>query len=205
MTVLTAKTRAKIPTKSFALPGRRFPVHDKMHARVAKSYASRMVKRGQLTPEQKNRVFAAANRRLAMQLGGITPIKATPEMKRKFFPWGKGLPGGAIRPNPFDPQPFRQGGSVMAGRRCAACGGKMMADGGRMKCMKCGGRAKMQVGGTTLGNSGRTRRMRMRMRYATGGAVNPVGYEGMRGQVRLRGNPNHPGGFARFDGDGEGG
>ncbi len=37
---LTAAARENIPTKSFALPGRRYPIHDKAHARNALSRVS---------------------------------------------------------------------------------------------------------------------------------------------------------------------
>lgn len=39
MARLTAATRKRIPSKSFALPGRRFPIEDKPHARAALSRA----------------------------------------------------------------------------------------------------------------------------------------------------------------------
>lgn len=70
MARLTAKTRSKIPTGKFALAGRRFPIHDKQHAATAKSYASRMVKRGQLTPGQKSTIDAKANAMLGKRAGG---------------------------------------------------------------------------------------------------------------------------------------
>jgi hypothetical protein len=35
MAQLTAAARRKIPTKGFALPGRRYPIHDRSHARNA--------------------------------------------------------------------------------------------------------------------------------------------------------------------------
>jgi hypothetical protein len=35
MAKLTAATRKKIPTRDFALPGRRYPVEDEAHARNA--------------------------------------------------------------------------------------------------------------------------------------------------------------------------
>jgi hypothetical protein len=35
MTKLTTATRKKIPTGEFALPGRRYPIEDKAHARNA--------------------------------------------------------------------------------------------------------------------------------------------------------------------------
>lgn len=70
MARLTAKTRSKIPTGKFALPGRRFPINDKQHAATAKSYASRMVKRGQLSGGQKAKIDAKANAMLAKRMGG---------------------------------------------------------------------------------------------------------------------------------------
>jgi hypothetical protein len=40
MAKLTTSTRKKIPTDKFALPGRRYPVEDKAHARNALSRVS---------------------------------------------------------------------------------------------------------------------------------------------------------------------
>ena len=37
MAVLTSKRRNKLPDEAFALPGRRFPIHDAAHARAALS------------------------------------------------------------------------------------------------------------------------------------------------------------------------
>lgn len=65
MAKLTAKTRKEIPTKKFALPEKRkYPVEDKVHARVAKSYASKEEKAGKLSPADKARVDRAANKEL---------------------------------------------------------------------------------------------------------------------------------------------
>ncbi len=41
MARLTKKTRAAIPTKEFAGPGRSYPVNDRAHARAALSMSSR--------------------------------------------------------------------------------------------------------------------------------------------------------------------
>lgn len=35
MSILTAEARKKLPDSAFALPGRRFPIHDAAHARDA--------------------------------------------------------------------------------------------------------------------------------------------------------------------------
>jgi hypothetical protein len=40
MAKLTAATRRKIPASEFALPGRRYPIEDKAHARNALARAS---------------------------------------------------------------------------------------------------------------------------------------------------------------------
>lgn len=76
---LTAAARNKLPSSTFALPGRRFPINDKNHARVAKSYASRMASRGQLSAAQKAAVFAKANAKLrgsGMRRGGRVGLRA---------------------------------------------------------------------------------------------------------------------------------
>jgi hypothetical protein len=39
MTKLTTERRDEIPGKEFALPGRRYPIHDENHARAALSMA----------------------------------------------------------------------------------------------------------------------------------------------------------------------
>lgn len=54
MAKLTAKARKAIPTRSFALPGRRYPIEDAGHARNA---LSRVSQNG--SPEEKAEVRAA--------------------------------------------------------------------------------------------------------------------------------------------------
>lgn len=58
MAELTTKTRNALPTEVFALPGRRYPIHDLNHARNA---LARVAANG--TPEEKARVRAAVARR----------------------------------------------------------------------------------------------------------------------------------------------
>jgi len=55
---LTAKGRRKIKGSNFALPGRRYPIHDASHARNA---LSRVSQHG--TDKEKARVRAAVKRR----------------------------------------------------------------------------------------------------------------------------------------------
>ena len=58
MSRLTARGRKRIKTKNFALPGRRYPIHDKAHARAA---LARVAQHG--TPSEKKRVRAAVSRK----------------------------------------------------------------------------------------------------------------------------------------------
>lgn len=58
MAKLTAKTRKKIPTKSFALPGRRYPIEDKNHARAALSMGAKYA-----TPDELAQIRARVHAR----------------------------------------------------------------------------------------------------------------------------------------------
>lgn len=58
MAVLTTKARKAIPTKEFALPGRRYPIHDEAHARNA---LSRVAANG--TPQEQAIVRAKVKRK----------------------------------------------------------------------------------------------------------------------------------------------
>jgi len=58
MAKLTTKTRNAIPTKDFALGGRRYPIEDKSHARNA---LSRVSQHG--SPEEKSEVRAKVHRK----------------------------------------------------------------------------------------------------------------------------------------------
>ena len=63
MAKLTAKARNKIPSSKFGLPGsRKYPMEDRSHAAVAKSRASQLVKRGNLSPSSMAAIDAKANR-----------------------------------------------------------------------------------------------------------------------------------------------
>ena len=55
---LTTQERKDIPTEEFALPGRRYPIHDRAHARNA---LARVAQFG--TPEEKAKVRAAVKRK----------------------------------------------------------------------------------------------------------------------------------------------
>lgn len=63
MTTLTTKKRNALPKKDFALPKeRKYPVQDKAHAINAKARAAQQEKKGNLTPAQKQKIDAAANK-----------------------------------------------------------------------------------------------------------------------------------------------
>lgn len=67
MSRLTSSGRAAIPTGEFALPGRRFPIEDKNHARAALID----VGRAHLSPGQKATVKAKAKAELHVPMGAL--------------------------------------------------------------------------------------------------------------------------------------
>lgn len=58
MAKLTSKERKKLPSSDFALPGGRYPIEDRNHAKAA---LSRVSEYG--TPEEKAKVRAAVKRK----------------------------------------------------------------------------------------------------------------------------------------------
>ena len=65
MAVLTSRHRNALNDRVFGLPGqRKYPIPDKLHARVAKSYASKEEHRGVITPAQKAQIDRKADRKL---------------------------------------------------------------------------------------------------------------------------------------------
>lgn len=62
MAKLSAKARKAIPTDKFAGPDRSYPVEDKAHARAAKSRASGAVNAGRMSPAEKAKIDAKADR-----------------------------------------------------------------------------------------------------------------------------------------------
>jgi hypothetical protein len=65
MTKLTTADRKKLPKSDFALPGGRFPVEDKAHARDAKARASQGLNAGRLSAGEKAKVDRKADSVLA--------------------------------------------------------------------------------------------------------------------------------------------
>lgn len=66
MAKLTAKRRNALPASKFGEPGaRKFPMPDRAHAANAKARATQQVKKGNLSPAERSRIVAKANRILA--------------------------------------------------------------------------------------------------------------------------------------------
>jgi hypothetical protein len=65
MAVLTTKARKKLPSKDFALPGKKaFPLEDKSHAVAAERLVGRAEKAGSITPAQADEVKEKAAKKL---------------------------------------------------------------------------------------------------------------------------------------------
>ena len=64
MAKLSAQTRKKMPSSSFAGPGKSFPVNDKNHARLAISGATRSQRAGNISASTAAAVKAKARKKL---------------------------------------------------------------------------------------------------------------------------------------------
>jgi len=62
MARLTAHEREKLPESKFALPGHRYPVEDAAHAKNANARAAQQLKKGNLSPAEKKKVDAKADK-----------------------------------------------------------------------------------------------------------------------------------------------
>lgn len=66
MAKLKAAQRNSLPLSEFGMPKeRKYPIPDKTHARVAKSYASKEVHAGKLSPSSAAKIRAKADRMLS--------------------------------------------------------------------------------------------------------------------------------------------
>ena len=61
MSKLTTEARKKLPKSDFALPGGRYPVEDKKHARDAKARASQGYNAGHLNAAEKTKIDRKAD------------------------------------------------------------------------------------------------------------------------------------------------
>lgn len=61
MAKLTTKSRKSLPSKDFALPGKKYPVEDKAHAANAKARATQQFRAGHLSADDRTKVNAKAD------------------------------------------------------------------------------------------------------------------------------------------------
>lgn len=65
MAKLDASERKELPSRDFGLPGKRkYPMQDREHQVLAKSYATKMVKRGKLSAASAAKIREKADRML---------------------------------------------------------------------------------------------------------------------------------------------
>ena len=65
MAKLNAEARNELPSRDFGLPGKRkYPMQDREHQVLAKSYATKMVKRGKLSAASASKIRSKADRLL---------------------------------------------------------------------------------------------------------------------------------------------
>jgi hypothetical protein len=77
MAKLTTENRKKLSSSTFALPSeRKYPIPDRKHAAVAKSYAKQELDNGKLSEGSYKKVVAKANRKL-------NETKSSPKPKGK--------------------------------------------------------------------------------------------------------------------------
>jgi hypothetical protein len=63
MAKLTTKRRKSLPKSTFGMPGeRKYPMPDRSHAANAKARASQQERKGNLSPAEKAKINAKANR-----------------------------------------------------------------------------------------------------------------------------------------------
>lgn len=62
MSKLTTKQRNELPDSAFALPGRRYPIIDKNHARAALTRAEEGLKKGWITQKEHDTIVRKAKK-----------------------------------------------------------------------------------------------------------------------------------------------
>jgi hypothetical protein len=62
MAQLNSKKRKRLKKSQFALPGRRYPVHDRAHAANAKARATQQYRKGKISKSTRDKVHARANK-----------------------------------------------------------------------------------------------------------------------------------------------
>ena len=76
MAKLTTSTRSAIPTKSFALPGRRYPIEDKNHAKAALSMGAKYA-----SPSQYSTIKAKVKAKFGMGKSKTTKMVGLPKLR----------------------------------------------------------------------------------------------------------------------------
>ena len=64
MSKLTSARRNSLPSSVFAGPGRSYPIPDREHAGLAKSYAKQELEKGHLSKSEYDHIVARANAKL---------------------------------------------------------------------------------------------------------------------------------------------
>ena len=70
MAKLSAAARKKLPAKSFAGPGRSYPIQDKAHATAALRLVQRGVTAGHITQDQADKIKSMARAKLGQSKKG---------------------------------------------------------------------------------------------------------------------------------------
>lgn len=85
MSELSTKERNKLPDSAFALPGRRFPIHDKSHARNALARASEALNKGWISKTEHDTIVKKANKVLDKDEAGTESFSPTISLWTKTF------------------------------------------------------------------------------------------------------------------------
>lgn len=76
MAKLTTEDRKELPAKSFAGPGRSYPIEDKSHAANAKSRSAQMMKRGLISEKEHAKIVGKADAVLGKPKSAPKPMKS---------------------------------------------------------------------------------------------------------------------------------
>jgi hypothetical protein len=79
MAKLTTKKRKALPASDFAGPGRSYPVNNPNHAANAKARATQMVEKGKLSPAEKKKIDAKADKVIGKSKGKPASGKSKPK------------------------------------------------------------------------------------------------------------------------------
>lgn len=125
MAKLTTAKRKALPKSEFALPGGKYPIPDKSHARNAKARASEMEHKGKLSAGQKATIDAKADRVLGKEndMKKMT-TKAPAKAKAKKTPMKKGIAKAPASGGGFIPMTEEKIGPQPAAKKTTTVGKK---------------------------------------------------------------------------------